>query len=104
MQGGPGVLPGPTFPEPEMNPLVRIVGLRKSFGAIEVLKGVDLEVARGECVSIVGPSGGAVWVDGKRIGQKETGGRQRDLSDREMATERAEIGFVFQRFNLFPHL
>ena len=40
-----------------MTPLVRIVGLRKSFGAIEVLKGVDLEVARGECVSIVGPNG-----------------------------------------------
>src|SRR5690242_6934737 len=105
-----------------MNPLVRIAGLRKSFGTIEVLKGVDLEVARGECVSIVGPSGsgkttllrcvnflerpsgGEVWVDGKRIGQKETGARLRDLSDREMATERAEIGFVFQRFNLFPHL
>src|SRR6185295_7368413 len=107
---------------PSMNPLVRIVGLRKSFGSIEVLKGVDLEVARGECVSIVGPSGsgkttllrcvnflerptgGEVWVDGKRIGQKEVGGRLRDLSDREMAGERAEIGFVFQRFNLFPHL
>ena len=105
-----------------MTPLVRIVGLRKSFGAIEVLKGVDLEVARGECVSIVGPSGsgkttllrcvnflerptgGEVWIDGVRIGQKETGGRVRDLSDREMAGERAEIGFVFQRFNLFPHL
>jgi polar amino acid transport system ATP-binding protein len=105
-----------------MDPLVRIAGLRKSFGAIEVLKGVDLDVARGECVSIVGPSGsgkttllrcvnflerptaGEIWIDGKRIGQKEAGGRLRDLSDREMATERAEIGFVFQRFNLFPHL
>jgi len=105
-----------------MNPLVRIVGLRKSFGTIEVLKGVDLDVARGECVSIVGPSGsgkttllrcvnflerptgGEIWVDGKRIGQKDNGGKLRDLSDREMAVERAEIGFVFQRFNLFPHL
>ena len=105
-----------------MTPLVRIAGLRKSFGAIEVLKGVDLEVARGECISIVGPSGsgkttllrcvnflerpsgGEIWVDGIRIGQKESGGHVRDLSDREMAKERAEIGFVFQRFNLFPHL
>jgi polar amino acid transport system ATP-binding protein len=105
-----------------MTPLVRIAGLRKSFGAIEVLKGVDLEVARGECISIVGPSGsgkttllrcvnflerpsgGEIWVDGVRIGQKESGGHVRDLSDREMAKERAEIGFVFQRFNLFPHL
>ena len=105
-----------------MTPLVRIAGLRKSFGAIEVRKGVDLEVARGECISIVGPSGsgkttllrcvnflerpsgGEIWVDDTRIGQKESGGRVRDLSDREMAKERAEIGFVFQRFNLFPHL
>ena len=105
-----------------MNPLVRIVDLHKSFGALEVLKGVDLEVQKGECVSIVGPSGsgkttllrcinyleratsGSIFVDGQRIGQKEEGGRVRDLSDREMARERAEIGFVFQRFNLFPHL
>jgi polar amino acid transport system ATP-binding protein len=102
--------------------MVRIAGLRKSFGHLEVLKGIDLEVMRGECVSIVGPSGsgkttllrcvnfldrpsgGEVWVDGRRIGQKESGGRLRYLSDREMAEERAEIGFVFQRFNLFPHL
>ncbi len=105
-----------------MTPLVRITGLRKSFGTIEVLKGIDLDVAAGECVSIVGPSGsgkttllrcvnflerptgGEVWVDGKRIGQKEVGGTVRDLSDRQMAGARAEIGFVFQRFNLFPHL
>src|SRR3954465_15242929 len=105
-----------------MTPLVRITGLRKSFGTIEVLKGIDLDVAAGECVSIVGPSGsgkttllrcvnflerptgGEGWVDGKRIGQKEAGGKIRDLSDREMAGARAEIGFVFQRFNLFPHL
>jgi polar amino acid transport system ATP-binding protein len=105
-----------------MDPLVRIVGLHKSFGALEVLKGVDLDVQKGECVSIVGPSGsgkttllrcvnylerptrGSIWVDGQRIGQKENNGKLRDLSDREMARERSEIGFVFQRFNLFPHL
>jgi ABC-type polar amino acid transport system ATPase subunit len=105
-----------------MTPLVRIVELRKSFGDLEVLKGVDLEVQRGECVSIVGPSGsgkttllrcvnylerpssGSVWIDGQRIGQKDVNGKLRDLTDREMARERAEIGFVFQRFNLFPHL
>jgi polar amino acid transport system ATP-binding protein len=105
-----------------MTSLVRIVDLKKSFGHLEVLKGINLDVARGECVSIVGPSGsgkttllrcinflerptgGGVWVDGKRIGQREAGGRLRYLSDREMAAERAEIGFVFQRFNLFPHL
>jgi polar amino acid transport system ATP-binding protein len=105
-----------------MDPLGRIVDLHKSFGVLEVLKGVDLDVQKGECVSIVGPSGsgkttllrcvnylerptrGSVWVDGQRIGQKENDGKLRDLSDREMARERAEIGFVFQRFNLFPHL
>jgi polar amino acid transport system ATP-binding protein len=105
-----------------MTALIRIIDLHKSFGALEVLKGVDLEVARGECISIIGPSGsgkttllrcvnflehptkGQIWVDGQRIGQREVGGRLRDLSDREMARERAEIGFVFQRFNLFPHL
>jgi polar amino acid transport system ATP-binding protein len=100
------------------NTLVRIVGLKKRFGAIEVLRGVDLEVARGERVSIIGPSGsgkttllrcinflerptgGEIWVDGQRIGVAN--GRM--LSDRQMARSRAEIGFVFQRFNLFPHL
>jgi polar amino acid transport system ATP-binding protein len=105
-----------------MTPLVRIVDLRKRFGDLEVLKGIDLEVQRGECVSIVGPSGsgkttllrcvnylerptsGSIWIDGQRIGQKEVNGKLRDLTDREMARERAEIGFVFQRFNLFPHL
>ncbi len=105
-----------------MTSLVHIVDLKKSFGHLEVLKGIDLEVERGECVSIVGPSGsgkttllrcinflerptgGSVWVDGRRIGQREIGTRLRYLSDREMAAERAEIGFVFQRFNLFPHL
>ncbi|HEV7500747.1 MAG TPA: ATP-binding cassette domain-containing protein, partial [Vicinamibacteria bacterium] len=105
-----------------MPPLVRIVDLRKSFGDLEVLKGVDIEVERGECLSIVGPSGsgkttllrcvnylerptsGSIWIDGQRIGQKEVNGKLRDLTDREMARERAEIGFVFQRFNLFPTL
>ena len=105
-----------------MEPLVRLVDLHKRFGALEVLKGIDLEVARGERVSIIGPSGsgkttllrcvnflerpthGEVWVDRKRIGQEIRAGRVRNLSDREMARARAEIGFVFQRFNLFPHL
>jgi ABC-type polar amino acid transport system ATPase subunit len=102
--------------------LIRIVDLWKSFGLLEVLKGIELEVAKGECISIIGPSGsgkttllrcvnflerpsrGEIWVDGQRIGQKLVDGRLRDLSDRQMARERAEIGFVFQRFNLFPHL
>jgi ABC-type polar amino acid transport system ATPase subunit len=106
----------------DMDPLLRIVDLHKSFGALEVLKGVSIEVARGEKLSIIGPSGsgkttllrcvnylekptsGHVYVDGALIGEKQVNGRFVHLSDRELARERAEIGFVFQRFNLFPHL
>jgi ABC-type polar amino acid transport system ATPase subunit len=109
-------------PDAAPDPLVRILGLRKSFGALEVLRGISLEVARGEVLALIGPSGsgkttllrcvnflerptgGEVWIDGRRIGQEERGGRQHYHSDRKMAAERAEIGFVFQRFNLFPHL
>jgi ABC-type polar amino acid transport system ATPase subunit len=105
-----------------MDPLVRIVDLHKSFGALEVLKGVSIDIARGEKLSIIGPSGsgkttllrcinylekptaGHIWVDGTLIGEREIDGRFVHLSDRELARERAEIGFVFQRFNLFPHL
>jgi len=105
-----------------MDPLVRIADLHKSFGSLEVLKGVSIDVARGERLSIIGPSGsgkttllrcinylekptaGHVWVDGTLIGEREIDGRFVHLSDRELARERAEIGFVFQRFNLFPHL
>ena len=108
--------------EAVLSELVRIVDLHKSFGLLEVLAGVSIEVPRGEVLSIIGPSGsgkttllrcvnflerpssGEIWVDGKLIGQKIVGGRKQYLSDREMAAERAEIGFVFQRFNLFPHL
>src|SRR5258706_9283275 len=105
-----------------MDSLVRIIALKKSFGPLEVLSGIDLDVARGECLSIIGPSGsgkttllrcvnhlerpttGEVHIDGKLIGQAEGRRARRYLSDREMAASRAEIGFVFQRFNLFPHL
>jgi len=105
-----------------MTPLVRIVALSKSFGIVPVLQGIDLEVSRGECLSIIGPSGsgkttllrcinylerptsGEIWIDGTRIGHRAGNASSRYLSDREMARTRAEIGFVFQRFNLFPHL
>jgi polar amino acid transport system ATP-binding protein len=105
-----------------MSPLVRIVDLKKSFGAVPVLQGINLDVSRGERLSIIGPSGsgkttllrcinylerptsGEIWVDGALVGQAAGEQRSRYLSDREMARMRAEIGFVFQRFNLFPHL
>jgi polar amino acid transport system ATP-binding protein len=105
-----------------MEPLLRIVDLQKRFGELEVLSGVSIDVARGEKVSIIGPSGsgkttllrcinylekptgGHIYIDGKLIGEKQSNGRYVHLSDRELAKERQEIGFVFQRFNLFPHL
>ena len=103
-------------------PLLRIADLHKSFGGLEVLAGISMEVARGEKVSIIGPSGsgkttllrcinylekptsGHIYIDGTLIGEKKVSGRFVHLSDRELAKERQEIGFVFQRFNLFPHL
>lgn len=105
-----------------MDPLLRIVDLHKSFGSLEVLSGVSTDVARGEKLSIIGPSGsgkttllrcinylekptsGHIYIDKKLIGEKQVDGKFVHLSDRELAEERAEIGFVFQRFNLFPHL
>jgi ABC-type polar amino acid transport system ATPase subunit len=103
-------------------PLLRIEDLHKKFGDLEVLCGVSLNVARGEKVSIIGPSGsgkttllrcinylekpsaGHIYIDGTLIGEKKVGERFVHLTDRELAKERQEIGFVFQRFNLFPHL
>ena len=105
-----------------VNPLVRIVDLHKSFGTLEVLRGVSIEVDKSEKLSIIGPSGsgkttllrcinylekptaGHIYVADKLIGEKQSNGKFVHLSDRELAKERAEIGFVFQRFNLFPHL
>jgi ABC-type polar amino acid transport system ATPase subunit len=103
-------------------PLLRIADLHKSFAGLEVLSGVSIDVARGEKLSIIGPSGsgkttllrcinylekptsGHIYIDGNLIGEKQVNGRYVHLSDRELAKERQEIGFVFQRFNLFPHL
>ena len=105
-----------------MAPLLQIVDLHKRFLELEVLSGISLEVARGEKVSIIGPSGsgkttllrcinylekptgGHIYIDGKLIGEKQVNSKYVHLSDRELAKERQEIGFVFQRFNLFPHL
>jgi polar amino acid transport system ATP-binding protein len=103
-------------------PLLKVVDVHKRFGDVEVLAGIDLEVKRGEKVCIIGPSGsgkttllrcinylekpasGHIYIEGTLIGEKQANGRFVHLSDRELAKERREIGFVFQRFNLFPHL
>ncbi|MEP7331037.1 MAG: amino acid ABC transporter ATP-binding protein [Terracoccus sp.] len=103
-------------------PLVRAVNVVKSFHGVEVLKGIDLDVHRGEVVCLLGPSGsgkttflrcinqletidgGRIWVDGDLMGYRDHDGQLHQLSDKEVATQRREIGMVFQRFNLFPHM
>jgi len=101
--------------------MVKAEGVHKSFGRLEVLKGIDLEVRQGEVMCVVGPSGsgkstflrcinhlekinaGRLWVNGHLVGYRERGGRLHELREREVAAQRREIGMVFQRFNLFPH-
>jgi polar amino acid transport system ATP-binding protein len=103
-------------------PLVRIEALHKSFGRIEVLKGIDLTVMPGEKISLIGPSGsgkttllrcvnyleepsaGDIYIDNQLMGQRQLGNRRVAMPDRELARLRASIGMVFQRFNLFAHL
>ncbi len=103
-------------------PIVQIRKLQKSFGQLQVLKGVDMDVRRGEVVSIIGPSGsgkttllrcinlletydgGSVKVDGVEIGFRDGGNGRRPRSERELSRLRADIGMVFQQFNLFPNL
>ncbi|GJF32186.1 ATP-binding protein [Kitasatospora sp. NE20-6] len=102
--------------------LVRSEGVRKSFGLVEVLKGIDLEVRTGEVFCLVGPSGsgkstflrcinhlekinaGRLWVDGELVGYRQKGDKLYELKDSEVALKRRDIGMVFQRFNLFPHM
>jgi polar amino acid transport system ATP-binding protein len=103
-------------------PLVHAVNVHKSFHGNEVLKGIDLDVDTGEVVCLLGPSGsgkttflrcinqletidgGRIWVDGQLAGYEEKGGRLHRLPDRAISAQRREIGMVFQRFNLFPHM
>jgi polar amino acid transport system ATP-binding protein len=99
-------------------PMVEVRGARKSFGEIEVLKGIDLSVDRGQIVAIIGPSGsgkstllrsinhletlngGEVWLDGVQVNQPLRG----QAFERHINTVRQQMGMVFQHFNLFPHL
>ncbi|HWL80689.1 MAG TPA: amino acid ABC transporter ATP-binding protein [Roseomonas sp.] len=103
-------------------PLLQARGVRKSFGNVEVLKGIDLEVRQGQVVSLIGASGsgkttflrcvnlleehdaGEILLDGDPIGYRMEGGRRRRLSEARVSAQRARIGMVFQQFNLFPHL
>ncbi len=102
--------------------MVRIEDVHKRFGRNEVLNGITLDVHRGEVVVILGPSGsgkstllrlishlddldrGRISVDGRLVGYEERHGKLRALSDPRASQARAQVGMVFQRFNLFPHL
>jgi len=106
----------------EPMPLVHAVNVHKSFHSNEVLKGIDVDVAAGEVVCLLGPSGsgkttflrcinqletiqgGRIWVDGELAGYEEKNGKLHRLGDKQIAAQRREIGMVFQRFNLFPHM
>ncbi len=101
--------------------MVKAEAVHKNFGRLEVLRGIDLEVEQGEVMCIVGPSGsgkstflrcinhlekidaGRLSVDGQLVGYREKGDKLYELHDREVCRKRAEIGMVFQNFNLFPH-
>jgi ABC-type polar amino acid transport system ATPase subunit len=103
-------------------PMVEAVGIRKRFGALEVIRGVSLSVARGEVVCIIGPSGsgkstflrclnwlevpeeGEIRIEGRPAFREMADGRPVAQSPRDIARIRARIGMVFQAFNLFPHM
>ena len=101
------------------NPILSVSGLHKSYGAVEVLKGIDFEVSPGEKIALLGPSGsgkstclrcvnfletptrGEILLDGERVG---VGSGGRVMNNRDLAPQRAQMGMVFQGFNLWPHL
>ncbi|KUI34179.1 ectoine/hydroxyectoine ABC transporter ATP-binding protein EhuA [Mycobacterium sp. IS-1590] len=101
--------------------MVKAEAVCKNFGALQVLKGVTLEIGRGEVLCMVGPSGsgkstflrcinhleqvnaGRLYVDGELIGYRQRGNKIHEMSPREAARQRRDIGMVFQHFNLFPH-
>ena len=105
-----------------IEPALRVEAVRKSYGHVEVLKGIDMQVKPGEVACLVGPSGsgkstflrcinhlekinsGRLYVHGELVGYQEKKGRLYELSDREVCRKRAEIGMVFQNFNLFQHM
>jgi polar amino acid transport system ATP-binding protein len=104
-----------------MTTMVKAESVCKSFGALQVLKGITLEVGTGEVMCMVGPSGsgkstflrcinhleqvnaGRLYVDGDLIGYRERGAKLHEMSPRDAAKQRRDIGMVFQHFNLFPH-
>ena len=109
----------------DQTPMVHVAGLHKEFGPLHILKGIDLDVGKGQVCVLLGPSGsgkstllrcinqletfeaGSIRIDGELVGYQETstrGGWLRRLPEKTIAAQRARIGMVFQRFNLFPHM
>ena len=102
--------------------IVKAEGVHKSFGRLEVLRGISMEVSQGEVFVLIGPSGsgkstllrcinhlekinaGRIWVDGDLVGYRQVGDKLHELRDSEAVAARAKIGMVFQHFNLFPHM
>ncbi len=102
--------------------MVKAEAMHKSFGRLEVLRGIDLEVQPKEVMCIIGPSGsgkstflrcinhlekidaGRLSVDGELVGYRDRGDKLYELPDSEVCKKRSEIGMVFQSFNLFPHM
>lgn len=102
-------------------PMVKAEMVCKNFGALKVLKGITLEVQKGEVLVLVGPSGsgkstflrcinhletvnaGRLYVDGDLVGYHEKGGKLHEMKPRDVAKQRRNVGMVFQHFNLFPH-
>ena len=108
----------------DQSALIQIRGVHKFFGALHVLRGIDLDIANGEVCVIMGPSGsgkstllrclnqletisaGEIFIDGELLGYRKDSstGVLHDLTDKQIASQRSQIGMVFQRFNLFPHM
>ncbi|WP_269463502.1 amino acid ABC transporter ATP-binding protein [Streptomyces lincolnensis] len=104
-----------------MAAMVQARGLKKPFGSLTVLNGIDFDVERGEVVCMLGPSGsgkstllrcvnhlerpdaGVISVDGEIIGYRRSGDQLHELHGKQLAQQRSHIGMVFQNFNLFPH-
>jgi polar amino acid transport system ATP-binding protein len=102
--------------------MVKAEAVHKRFGSLEVLKGIDMEVLPGQVVVLLGASGsgkstflrcinhlekinaGRLSVDGQLVGYRQAGDKLYELKEKEISSKRAEIGMVFQRFNLFPHM